>query len=73
MMFLMNLLNFLQQKMINRCKLFHLQHGGSYGTSDDYPVEKIQMKLYDKFFRGVGQTSQKKQKNYSVKKRLQSK
>ena len=51
MMFLMNLLNFLQQKkMINRCKLFHLQHGGSYGTSDDYPVEKIQMKLYDKFF-----------------------
>ncbi len=41
---------FAAKKMINRCKLFHLQHGGSYGTSDDYPLEKIQMKLYDKFF-----------------------
>ncbi len=34
----------------NNTKLFHLQHGGSYGSSDDYPIEKIQIKLVDKFF-----------------------
>ena len=41
---------FVAKNTINKCKLFHLQHGGSYGTSDDYPLEKIQIKLNDKFF-----------------------
>jgi putative transferase (TIGR04331 family) len=40
---------FAARKVLDGCKLFHLQHGGSYGTSDDYPVEKIQIKLNDKF------------------------
>jgi putative transferase (TIGR04331 family) len=40
---------FAAKKTLNGSKLFHLQHGGSYGTSDDYPIEKIQIKLNDKF------------------------
>lgn len=45
---------------INNTKLFHLQHGGSYGSSDDYPIEKIQVKLADKFFSWGWQNNKKK-------------
>ena len=31
-------------------KLYLLQHGGSYGTSDNFPVEKLQLKIADKYF-----------------------
>jgi len=41
---------YVAKNVIAGSKLFHLQHGGSYGTSDDYPVEKIQIGLCDKFF-----------------------
>ena len=40
---------FIAKNIINGTKLYHLQHGGSYGTSDDYPIEKIQLKLSDRF------------------------
>jgi len=41
---------YVAKNIMNDTKLFHLQHGGSYGLSDDYPVEKMQIKLSDKFF-----------------------
>ena len=40
---------FIAKNVIKGTKLYHLQHGGSYGTSDDYPIEKIQIKLSDRF------------------------
>ena len=59
---------FAAKKSINKCKLFHLQHGGSYGTSDDYPVERIQIKLNDKFFSwGWSEKSKKIEKLFCQK------
>ena len=59
---------FVAKNTINKCKLFHLQHGGSYGTSDDYPLEKIQIKLNDKFFSwGWSNKSKKTEKLFCQK------
>ena len=41
---------YVAKNIVKKTKIFHFQHGGSYGSSDDYPIEKIQIKIVDKFF-----------------------
>ena len=51
---------YLANNIISGTKFYHLQHGGSYGTSDDYPIEKFQLRLSDKFFTWGWKNKQKK-------------
>ena len=37
-------------KITSGSKLFLMQHGGSYGTSENFPIEKLQLKIADKYF-----------------------
>ena len=49
-------------------KLYLLQHGGSYGTSDNFPVEKLQLKIADKYFSwGWNNNSKKVVPNFCLK------
>ena len=41
---------YMADKITNGSKLFLIQHGGSYGTSDNFPIEKLQLKIADKYF-----------------------
>ncbi len=48
------------EKILKGSKLFLIQHGGSYGTSENFPIEKIQTKIADKYFSWGWKNSNKK-------------
>ena len=37
-------------KVMNKSKYYIFQHGGSYGSADVFPTEKLDIKISDKFF-----------------------
>ena len=41
---------YMADKITSGSKLFLMQHGGSYGTSENFPIEKLQLKIADKYF-----------------------
>ena len=59
-------------KITNGSKLFLIQHGGSYGTSDNFPIEKLQLKIADKYFSWDGKTRTKSRAKFLFKKILVS-
>ena len=56
----MNHSNFIWQTKLQVGQNYFYEHGGSYGTSENFPIEKLQLKIADKYFLGDGKIKTKK-------------